>query len=112
LEHAGVAREKVAETLTKLDVEIEDVRIELDRVAADRSTAAGRLRQGHEAIEATRLARVARESELASARIEHEWRARSVRAREQELAGLEGRVKSFEGVEAGGGGEGGGGGAG
>ena len=33
------------------------------------------------AIEATRIACLARESELASARIEHEWRARSVRAR-------------------------------
>ena len=43
---------------------------------------------------------VARESELASARIEHEWRARSVRAREQELAGLEARLKSFEELEA------------
>jgi chromosome segregation protein len=100
LEHAGAAREKVAEALTKLDVEIEDVRVESDRVAADRATAAGRLRQGQEAIEATRLARVARESELASARIEHEWRARSVRAREQELAGLEARLKSFEELEA------------
>ncbi len=100
LEHAGAAREKVAETLTKLDVEIDDVRVESDRVAADRATAAGRLRQGQEAIEATRLARVARESELASARIEHEWRARSVRAREQELAGLEARLKSFEELEA------------
>ena len=100
LEHAGAAREKVAETLTKLDVEIDDVRLESDHVAADRATAAGRLRQGQEAIEATRLARVARESELASARIEHEWRARSVRAREQELAGLEARLKSFEELEA------------
>jgi chromosome segregation protein len=100
LEHAGAAREKVAETLTKLDVEIEDVRVEWDRVAADKAMAAGRLRQGQEAIEATRLARVARESELASARIEHEWRARSVRAREQELAGLEARLKSFEELEA------------
>jgi chromosome segregation protein len=100
LEHAGAAREKVAETLTKLDVEIEDVRVELDRVGADRAMAAGRLRQGQEAIEATRLARAARESELASARIEHEWRARSVRAREQEMAGLEARLKSFEELEA------------
>ena len=58
------------------------------------------LRRAHEAIEATRIARAARESELASARIEHEWRARSVRAREHELAGLEARLTSLEELEA------------
>src|SRR5262249_13908881 len=48
----------------------------------------------------TRIARAARESELASARIEHEWRARSVRAREHELAGLEARLTSLEELDA------------
>jgi chromosome segregation protein len=100
LEHAAAAREKVIETLTKLDVEIDDVRIESERVAADRAAAVDRLGRAQEAIEATRIARTARESELASARIEHEWRARSVRAREQELAGLEARLKSLEELEA------------
>src|SRR5207302_282626 len=42
----------------------------------------------------------ARESELASARIEHEWRSRAVRAREQELAGLQARLTSFEELDA------------
>ncbi len=100
LEHAAAAREKVAESLTKLDVEIDDVRIESERVAADRAVAADRLDRARESIEATRIARTARESELASARIEHEWRARSVRAREQELAGVEARLKSLEELEA------------
>src|SRR2546425_4922131 len=49
---------------------------------------------------AARIARSARESELASARIEHEWRARSVRSREHELAGVEARLKSLEELEA------------
>ena len=100
LEHAASARERVAATLTKLDVEIDDVRIGSERVAADREAAAERLRRAHDAIEATRIARLARESELASARIEHEWRARSVRGREQELAGVEARLKSLEELEA------------
>ena len=100
LEHAAAAREKVAATLTKLDVEIDDVRIESERVAAEREASAERLRRAQDAIEATRIARAARESELASARIEHEWRARSVRAREQELAGVEARLKSLEELEA------------
>ena len=100
LEHAGLARERVAETLNKLAVETEDVRIESERAAAGRAAAADGLRRAYEAIEATHVARQARESELASARIEHEWRARSVRAEEQMLAGLEARLKSLAELEA------------
>ena len=81
LEHAAAAREKVAATLAKLDVEIDDVRIGSERVAAEREASAERLRRAQEAIDATRIAHAARESELASARIEHDWRARSVRGR-------------------------------
>ncbi len=59
------------------------------------------LRRSHDATEITRVAKAARDSELASARIEHEWRVQSVRAREQELAGLEARLRSLEELEAG-----------
>jgi chromosome segregation protein len=100
LEHAAAARDRVAATLSKLDVEESDVRIESERVEMDREAAADGLRRAHEAIEATRMARAARESELASARIEHEWRARSVRSREHDLAGLEARLKSLEELQA------------
>jgi len=101
LDHAATARDRVAETLGKLQVEADDVRIESDRVAADRSAASNGLRRAQDGLEETRAARAARESELASARIEHEWRARSVRAREHELAGLDARLKSLEELEAG-----------
>ncbi len=100
IEHASAARERVLETLSKLDVERGDVRIQSDRAETDRAAAAEGLRRAQEAIESARLARLARESELASARIEHEWRARSVRNREQELAGLDARLKSLEELEA------------
>jgi chromosome segregation protein len=100
LEHAAIARDKVGEALTKLDVESNDARIEAERADAERAAAADGLRRAHEAIDTTRVARAARESELASARIEHEWRARSVRAREHELAGLEARLTSLEELEA------------
>jgi len=100
LEHAAAARDRVGETLSKLDVEADDIRIESDRAAADRAAAVESLRRAHEAIEAVRIARAARESELASARIEHEWRARSVRSREHDLAGLEARLKSLEELDA------------
>ena len=101
LESAAAQRDRVLETLSKLRVEAEDVRIEFDRLETDRTSAADGLRRAHEALDATRAARAARESELASARIEHEWRARSVRSREHEVAGLVARLKSLEELEAG-----------
>src|SRR5207237_7286857 len=100
LEHAASARDRVADVLAKLDVEASDVRIESERVEAERAAAAEALRRTQAALEATRVARTARESELASARIEHEWRARSVRAGEQEVAGLDARLTSLEELEA------------
>jgi chromosome segregation protein len=101
LESAAAQRDRVLETLSKLQVEAEDVRIEFDRLETDRTSASDGLRRAHEALDGTRVARTARESELASARIEHEWRARSVRSREHELAGLVARLKSLEELEAG-----------
>jgi chromosome segregation protein len=100
LEHSAAARDRVADTLSRLQVEADDLRIESDRVDADRAAAADGLRRAHEAMDATRAARGARESELASARIEHEWRARSVRAREHEVAALEARLTSLRQLEA------------
>jgi chromosome segregation protein len=100
LEHAGAAGDRVAETLAKLDVEFNDVRIESERVEADRTGALESLRRAQQALDATRIARSARESELASARIEHEWRANQVRAREHELAGLSARLTSLEQLDA------------
>src|SRR5262249_47546180 len=70
MEHAATARDRVAEALSKLDVELGDVRIESDRVGAERRAAADALGRVQAALEATRIARAARESELASARIE------------------------------------------
>lgn len=101
LEHAASARERVLETLSNLLIEGEDLRIERERAEVDRSSAAEGLRRAQEALEETRIAKVARESELASARIEHDWRARSVRTREHELAGLEARLKSLQELQAG-----------
>ena len=70
------------------------------RSASERQSAAEQLRRAQEGLEAARIARAARETELASARIEHEWRARDVRAREQELAGLAARLRSLEEMDA------------
>jgi chromosome segregation protein len=100
VEHAVIARDRVAETMSKLDVEGGDLRIESDRVGTELTGVTDGMRRAHEAIEATRIAKTARESELASARIEHDWRLQSVRAREQELAGLDARLRSLEELDA------------
>ena len=78
-----------------------DLQTEHDRAVAARAgreRRAGRART--RALDATRIARAARESELASARIEHEWRARDVRSREHELASLTARLRSLEELDA------------
>ena len=100
LEHAGAASDRVGETLSKLDVEFGDVRIESERVESDRAGAFDALKRVQQGLDATRIAQAARESELASARIEHEWRANQVRAREHELAGLSARLTSLEQLDA------------
>ena len=100
LEHAGAAGDRVGETLSKLDVEFSDVRIESERVEGDRSGASDLLTRAQQGLDAARIARSARESELASARIEHEWRASQVRSREHELAGLSARLTSLEQLDA------------
>jgi chromosome segregation protein len=100
LEHAATARDRVAEALSKLQVEADDVRMQSERAAAEHTAASDLLRRAQTAMEATRIERTARESELASARIEHEWRSQSIRVSEQELAGLEARLKSLEELEA------------
>ena len=64
-----------------------ELHAEIEKVRVERQSAGEQLRRAQDGLEAARVARAARESELASARIEHEWRARDVRVREQEQAG-------------------------
>ena len=59
-------------------------------------SAADALRRAQDGLDAAKVARAARESELASARIEHEWRARDVRSREHEVAAMTARLHSLE----------------
>jgi len=101
LEHAAAARERVIEGVARLQTETEDLRIERERMTSEHTSGGEQLRAAQAALEETRLARVARESELASARIEQEWRARAVRAQEHELAALQARLTSLEEMEAG-----------
>jgi len=100
LEAAAAQRERAAEALARLDAEASDLKTEHDRAVAARASAHNALALAQESLEATRIARAARESELASARIEHDWRARDVRSREHQLASLTARLRSLEELDA------------
>src|SRR5581483_10522256 len=54
IEHSITARDKVAEALSKLDVEASDLRVESERIGQARSAAADGLKRAQDAIEATR----------------------------------------------------------
>ncbi|MBM3771669.1 MAG: chromosome segregation protein SMC [Acidimicrobiia bacterium] len=100
LDHAAAQRERVIETLGRLQIESDDLRVESERVDVEDRASRDGLRRAQEALEETRIGRAARESELASARIEHEWRSRAIRTHEQEIAGLEARLNSLQELEA------------
>ena len=96
LEHTAVQHERVGETLGKLDVEEDDLRRERERVVSDRTVAMEALNRAQAMLDTIRVQHAARKSELASARGEHEERAREVRTREQELAAVEARLASLQ----------------
>jgi len=98
IEHAQVQRGRVGETLAKLEVELDDVRRESQKVDAERNEASAALSRAHAALDALKVERTSCEAALSAARGELEWRARSVRTREQEVAALEARLASLEEV--------------
>jgi chromosome segregation protein len=99
VEHAEEAAGRVAEELSKLDVEDADLRVEREALEADRAATADGLRRAEQSAEISTHARTARETELASTRIELEWRSNGLRAKERELAGLTARLASLTDLE-------------
>ena len=100
MEHAAAQRDRVAATLSKLDVEREGLRRETETTEADRAAAEQSLSRARGALDQVRLDAAARESELAAARTRQEEHARIVREREQELARSEARLTSLTDMEA------------
>jgi chromosome segregation protein len=100
IQHAEEAAQRVSEELAKLAMEESDVRMEHERLEGDRAATADGLRRAKEAAEASLHAKTARETELASTRIELEWKSNSLRVRERELAGLTARLASLTDLEA------------
>ncbi len=99
IQHAEEAIQRVSEELAKLGVEESEARMEHERLEGERAVTADGLRRAKEAAEASLHARTARETELATARIELEWKANNLQARERELAGLSARLASLTELE-------------
>ena len=101
IDNAAAGAGRLAGDLAKLESESSDVRRELETVIVDRRAVDGALSRVREALENVRVSRADRDAELASARIEHEWRAREVRTREHELASMAARLSSLDELHAG-----------
>ena len=100
MEHAAAARTRIGEQIGKLDVESNDLRVEAERAAQERAAAAESMQRAREAMEALRVDRAAKESELAGARADRDGRAQELRTREHELAGVTARLESLEELDA------------
>jgi chromosome segregation protein len=100
IETATAADRRIADALAKLDAEEADLRIELERLEQERAAAAEASRAAQSGLEQNQAQRARRDAALATARIERDWRAREVRAHEQELAALRARLISLEELDA------------
>ncbi|MGE3489408.1 MAG: chromosome segregation protein SMC [Vicinamibacterales bacterium] len=98
-DNAGAQRDRAMATAGRLELEASELAAELEKARAQRQMAADALRRAQDGLDAAKVARAARESELASARIEHEWRARDVRSREHEVAAMAARLHSLEEID-------------
>ena len=98
-DNAGAQRERAMATSGRLEQEASELAAELEKARAERQMAAEALRRAQDGLDEARVSRAARESELASARIEYEWRARDVRSREQDVAAMSARLHSLEEID-------------
>src|SRR5688572_16803553 len=98
-ENASAQRERAIAAAARLELEARELGAEIESARSQRQVAAEALGRAQETLDAHRIERTAREFELSSARIEHEWRSRDVRTREQGLAAMNGRLKSLEEID-------------
>jgi len=96
IQHATDQIDRVGVTLSKLDVERDDLRREGEALAAERAQAEAQATQTRDALAQVTNARRALEQELAALRVEHEGRVREIRAREQDAAAAEARLASLQ----------------
>lgn len=96
VDNASEARDRVESEIMKLDTEAADVATESKTIDAEKEQVGGLVGRLQEALEATRLARVAREAELSSSRTERDSYAEQARLREYELTSISARLASLE----------------
>jgi chromosome segregation protein len=96
VEHAAAARERVVETIARLEAESRDLGVEAARVAAEAADARAALAAARAALETAREAAAAREAERGAARARREALAATCRALEQDLAAARARLASLE----------------
>jgi chromosome segregation protein len=99
VESARAARERVLDELGRLQAERADVEVEQARLHEERTGVEEQLAGAVSALERIRAEGETRQAELAEAREEHEQQRRDTRAREQELASVEARLRSLEELE-------------
>jgi len=91
---------KTSKTAEEISDQIDELRSDIQNLATTVTNVAGKqLTRAQDSLDSARMSMAARESELASARVEHEWRAREVRTREQQLAGMSARLHSLEEID-------------
>jgi chromosome segregation protein len=100
IESAAAARERVLEATSRLDVEESDLRVESERLATERLAADRLVVDVQAELALTRERRAALDVQLSSARAAHALMAQQLRTREHDLAGLAGRLRSLEELEA------------
>ncbi len=100
IEHAASERERSAAMLGRLEVEAADLQTELGRAVEAKDRATQALQAAHSALDATLASKAAHEADLTQARGEHQWRERTAREREHDLAGQTGRLRSLEEMDA------------
>jgi len=100
IDNATAARQRVEEELSRLEAERSDVEVEDARLQADLDTGRRQLSEAQARLDHVRRDGEARQAELAEAREEQEQWRQDTRAREQELASVEARLKSLEELEA------------
>jgi chromosome segregation protein len=100
IDRAVEARDRIAQELSRFDVEAADLRVELEQNAIEREDALHKLQQAQQALDETRGARAVQEATLGTGRIEREWREQELRGRENGLSGMTARLRSLEELEA------------
>ena len=96
IEHAVAQFDRVGETLSRLDVESDDLRREVEGVEVERLAASEARQRAEDALASVRTERATREAQLVTLRGEHDGMTRNVRTREQELAAAEARLASLQ----------------